>query len=246
MKIAIIIPSRYKSTRFPGKPLKKINNKELILWVYDIAKKTLGSTNCYVATDSLKIKKFLNKKEINVIMTSKKCMTGTDRVAEASKKLNYDIFINLQGDEPLVSPDDVKKIIKKKIANFNKVICGYSYLSQNEYPENKNIPKVLFNKKKDLIYISRLPIPGIKSLKKNINITYYKQVCIYAFNKEELRKFSAFKKKTSFESHEDIELLRFFELNIKIQMVQMSKASLAVDEKKDIKIVENYINGKIY
>lgn len=241
MKSAIIIPARYQSTRFPGKPLAKINNKELILWVFDIAKKTVGREHVYIATESKIIKNFLDKKNINVILTSKNCLTGTDRVAEASKKLNYDIFINLQGDEPLVSPKDINKIIKEKIENYDKVICGYSKLLKIEKPTDPNIPKVLFNKENELIYISRLPIPGEKRKRKN-NIQYFKQVCIYAFNKLELYKFKKYNKKSIFEKYEDIEILRFFDLNIKIKMINTSKASLAVDKKSDIKKIQKFID----
>ena len=245
MRTAIIIPARYASSRYPGKPLAKINGKELILWVNAIAEKTVGKKHTYVATDSIKISDFLKKKKINTILTSPECLTGTDRVAESSRHLNYEIFVNLQGDEPLVKTKDIKKIIKLKKKFFNYVICGYTNLSKEENVKNINIPKVIFNKKKKLIYMSRLPIPGHKNFfkKKNYKINYFKQVCIYAFNKLELKKFYNTKKKSNIEKTEDIELLRFFDLDTDIMMVKTSSSSMAVDVKTDIKKIERYLNG---
>ena len=110
----IIIPARYDSKRFPGKPLQLICGKELIIHVADKCVKAVGKQNLYVATDSIKIKKKVLEENYKVIMTSKRCLTGTDRVAEASKKIKSDIYINVQGDEPLVSSNDIKKIIQAK------------------------------------------------------------------------------------------------------------------------------------
>lgn len=240
MKKVIIIPARYQSSRFPGKPLMKILNKELILWAVEISNSVVGKKNTYVATDSSLIKNFLKKNKINYVMTSKNCLTGTDRVAEAAKKIKSDIYINLQGDEPLVKKSDVQKIINQKIKNYNNVICGYSSLMKNENPKNINIPKILFNKNKKLIYASRLPIPGNK--KRTGQCLFFKQVCVYAFNSNELKKFKNCKKKTYYETQEDIELLRFFDLDIDIKMQKMSSSSMAVDVRSDIKKIEKYLN----
>ena len=112
MKTLIVVPARYKSSRFPGKPLKKINNKEMILWVLDICKKILNNNiKLIVATDNKKIFNFVKKNNYNSIMTSSKCLTGTDRVAEVAKKINADIYVNVQGDEPLIKPKDIIQII---------------------------------------------------------------------------------------------------------------------------------------
>ena len=102
--IKIIIPARYGSSRFPGKPLKLICGKELILHVAERCRKVLGNKHLFIATDSPRIKERVIKNKFNVIMTSTKCLTGTDRVAQASKKISGKIFINVQGDEPLINP----------------------------------------------------------------------------------------------------------------------------------------------
>lgn len=243
MKSTIIIPARYGSTRYEGKPLVKILGKELVIRVADICKKVVGLKNLYIATDNFKIANVARQNGYKFIMTSKSCLTGTDRVAEASKKIKSNLIINVQGDEPLIKPTDIKKIIDKKKLFPNHVICGYDYISVSESPSNKNLPKVVVNNKNELIYISRSKVPGSK--KKISKNKFYKQVCIYAFNKSQLKKFYDLKKKSYIETIEDIEILRFFDLNIKIKMVKLNSNSVAVDEIKDKKKVEKILLNKI-
>lgn len=238
-KISLIIPARYNSSRFPGKPLAKIFNKELILWVLETCLKAVKKKFIVVATDNKRIFNFVKNKKFKALMTPKNCLTGTDRIAFASKKINAEIYINVQGDEPLVSPKDIKLVInmKKKFPDY--VICGCVRLQKNENKNSLNIPKVIFNEKNELIYISRNLIPGFKN--KNLEIDYYKQVCIYGFNKEELNQFYKFSRKSKLESIEDIEILRFFEINKKVKMVVFKSQSLAVDTKQDIKKIERFV-----
>ena len=115
MKILIVIPARFKSSRLPGKPLRKIKGKELILRVIDRCKKFKNKNiKLIVATDNIKIKELVRAYGTDSIMTSKSCLTGTDRVAEVAK-IKADIYVNVQGDEPLINISDIKKIIKRKI-----------------------------------------------------------------------------------------------------------------------------------
>ena len=241
MKTVIIIPARYQSTRFPGKPLQKILNKEMIIWVAEKCEKVLNKKLVYIATDDERIHAKVKEFDFQTISTSKNCLTGTDRVAEASKKINSEIYINVQGDEPLIKPEDVKMVIDHKLKYPNHVICGYTEISKNENPLNKNIPKVVLNENEELMYISRSLVPGFKDENLSTKRKYFKQVCIYAFNKHELNKFSLLGKKSTIEKLEDIEILRFFELNIKIKMVKTSSGSLAVDEQNDIRKVEQFL-----
>lgn len=235
IKCIIIIPARYKSSRFPGKPLAKIFNKTMIECVHDKCLMICKKKNIYVATDSKKIKNYLIKKKINVIMTSKNCLTGTDRVAEASKKIKSKIIINVQGDEPLISSNDIKLIYEAKKKNPKNVICGYNEINNPLLAKSANVPKIVKNENNELIYISRSKIPGSKSNK--IVKKYYRQVCIYAFNKKQLSQFYKYGKKSLIEKTEDIELLRFFELNQKIKLVKLSNNSIAVDTKTDLQKV---------
>ena len=238
MTTSIIIPARFGSSRYRGKPLVKILGKEMVLRVADICKK-IKNVKVFIATDSKKIANVARKKGYNYILTSSNCLTGTDRVAEASKKIRSRIYINVQGDEPTIHPNDIKKIISAKKKFPNHVICGFDKVHNFENPKNPNLPKVVVNSKGELIYISRALVPGSK--KNNHDIKYYKQVCIYAFNKRQLKKFYSIKKKSETEKIEDIEILRFFDLNIKIKMIKLNSNSVAVDEISDVKKAEKLL-----
>ena len=238
MKAVIVIPARYESSRFPGKPLKKILNKEMIIWVAEVCEKVLGKKLVYIATDDERIHNKVKEFGFQTISTSKLCLTGTDRVAEASKKIDSEIYINVQGDEPIIKSQDIKKILDEKLKYPERVICGYTEILKNEDPLNKNIPKVVLNENDELIYISRSLVPGSKDknlLNKN---KFFKQVCIYAFNKSELNQFYMFGKISSIERLEDIEILRFLEMGFDIRMVKLSSSSISVDTPDDVEKVK--------
>jgi len=240
MKTVIIIPARFKSSRFPGKPLTSILGKPMILWVAEICAKALPIEFVYIATDDLRIKEVVEEAGFNVVMTSKKALTGTDRIADAANQIDADIYINVQGDEPLLNPNDILSIIDIKKKYPNEVINGYCKINDNENPESLNIPKVVFNENNQMLYMSRHLIPGTKS--KQIKPPhYFKQVCIYAFNKNELLDFVNFGRKGTIEYYEDIEILRFLDIGSKIRVVETMGSSLAVDVPEDVKKVEEAI-----
>ena len=157
------------------------------------------------------------------------------------KKNKFKIYINVQGDEPTINPSDIKKIIEAKKKFPNHVICGYDKVHKFEDPSSINLPKVVVNEKQELIYISRALIPGSK---KGKDYQYLKQVCIYAFNKKELQMFSFKNRKGQIESMEDIEILRFFDVGVKIKMIRLTSNSVAVDEKKDVIKAEKLLKLK--
>ena len=119
MKFIVVIPARYKSKRLPGKPLVKIGGLPMIVRTYNQCKKVVKNDQIIVATDSVKIKKVCDEYKINSLITSSKCLTGTDRVAEVAKKINCNFYINVQGDEPFFNPYDLKKLIN--IAKKNQM-----------------------------------------------------------------------------------------------------------------------------
>ena len=233
MKYAIVIPARYNSTRFPGKPLIDIKGKTMIQRVYEKCLLSVNSELIYVATDDKRIEKECKKRGINCIITSKKCLTGTDRVAEVSKKIKRDFYINVQGDEPLCNPLDIIKIINYAKKNPNEIINGYTSIINKKNFYSPNIPKLIFDKNEYLIYMSRAPIP---SNKKNLFIRSWRQVCIYSFPHNSLKSFFS-KRKTPLESIEDLEILRFLELGYKVKMLKMTNTSISVDTKDDLKLV---------
>jgi len=237
MRAVVIIPARYKSSRFPGKPLVKLAGKPMILWVAELSSKAVGSENVYIATDDTRIAQVVEAEGYTAIITSTGAQTGTDRLAEAAQHIDADIYINVQGDEPIIDPADILKVLDTKIQNPDAIINAYCLVSPDENPESVNIPKVITTENNNLVYMSRLALPGFKD-KTCAPLRYKKQVCIYAFNKEQLQAFSRFGRKSELEACEDIEILRFLELGILIIMVESSDGSLAVDVPEDVPPVE--------
>jgi len=237
MKTIVVIPARYKSSRYPGKPLVPLLGKPMILWVAELSAKAVGADHVFVATDDDRIAKLVKEAGFQVAMTSSQALTGTDRLAEVAQQVEADIYVNVQGDEPLVSPQDILNAIEQKEAHPDLVINGYCALSANEDPHSVNIPKVIFTEQQQLIYMSRQAIPGIKD-PKDAPSEYYKQVCIYAFNRQELLAYGQFGRKSVIEQSEDIEILRFLEWGQGIRMFKTQPGSLAVDVPEDVAKVE--------
>ena len=173
-------------------------------------------------------------------MTSPDCLTGTDRIYEASKKINADLYINIQGDEPLINPDDIRKVIKTSEKYPEKIINAMCPILTSEDFDNPSIPKVVISQSGKLLFISRSPIPVNK--KRNF-ISAMKQVCIYSFPSDKLGLFGQMKNKTPLEEIEDIEILRFLEMGIDIKMVEVSSSSIAVDHPEDIEKVLEVLNA---
>jgi 3-deoxy-manno-octulosonate cytidylyltransferase (CMP-KDO synthetase) len=209
----------------------------MIIWVAELSAKAVGKNNVYIVTESENIYETAEKYGYKAVMTSKTALTGTDRIAEACESLSYDIFVNVQGDEPLVNPKEITRCINLKEANPDCVINGFCRISADEDPFSRNIPKVICNEKSELIYMSRSPLPSYKD-EGNKPAYYLKQVCIYGFSKEELRSFRNFGQKSYLEKHEDIEILRFLEMNKKIIMYETPSDSMAVDIPEDVARVE--------
>lgn len=228
--IAVLIPARFHSSRLPGKPLIKIGNKTLIEHVWSKVIKAHQIEDCYVLTDSLKILKFCQEKDINVLMTPSNCLTGTDRIYEFSKVKKYKYYINVQGDEIFIKPLSINKIISN-INNKIDVLNGYCLIKNRKDFFNLNIPKVIIDQFSNLLYMSRAPIPINKSSNPRFGL---KQVCIYGFSYKSLQIFGKRRKKMLFENIEDIEILRFVELGIKVKMIKLPSTILSIDTKDDL------------
>jgi 3-deoxy-manno-octulosonate cytidylyltransferase (CMP-KDO synthetase) len=240
---AVVIPARLGSTRLPNKPLIKINGKTLIERTWNQVIKAVSEDVVFVLTDDELILNHCVEKNIRVVMTSKQCLTGTDRVAEFALKNEYDYYINVQGDEPLINPDDILKIISNINNDNNDILNGYTLINDESDYRSFDIPKVVFRPDGRLMYMSRASIP---SNKQNEFIDAYKQVCIYAFPKKALEDFYNQKIKTYFENIEDIEILRFLELGYEVRMIELSQDSIAVDRLEDIDKVLKRLNDGSY
>ncbi|WP_029890080.1 3-deoxy-manno-octulosonate cytidylyltransferase [Polycyclovorans algicola] len=241
MRSVVIIPARYASSRYPGKPLVPLLGKPMILWVAELSARAVGVEHVYVATDDGRIADVVEMAGFQSVMTSCEALTGTDRLAQAAKNIEADIYINVQGDEPLADPSDIIKVRNSKLAAMDMIINGFSRVSDGEDPNSVNIPKVITNERDELVYMSRVALPGFKDVK--CAPSYYKkQVCIYAFTREELNIFHGFGRKSELERAEDIEILRFLELGSTVKMVETRPGSLAVDVPADVAKVEALLN----
>jgi len=235
----IIIPARYKSSRFPGKPLVAINGKSMIERVWQRCCMAIDQSFVFVATDDLRIAEHCQEKGIQVIMTPDSCLTGTDRLFEASKHIDAVTYINVQGDEPLLDPQDITDVITQAKLKPDDIVNGMCEIELETDFRSPNVPKVVVRPDGRLLYMSRAAIPTSKKFEFK---SAYKQVCIYAFPKKSLEDFTAVKEKTPLEKIEDIEILRFLELGYEVSMLKVSSASIAVDVPEDVARVERALN----
>ena len=235
----IIIPARLRSTRLPEKPLVLLKGIPIIKRTYQRCIKAIPKNDVYIATDSKKIQNYCSKNFMNCIMTSKKCLTGTDRVAEAAKKINSKFYINIQGDEPFFSPKDIKKLIKFSKKYPKSILNGFTSIKNKRQYFSSHVPKVVFNEKNELLYMSRSPIPGNKTTK---FIKAWRQVCAYVFPKKMLFKFYNSNNKGTLEAIEDIEILRFIEMGQKVKMIKLSSLSMAIDTPQDLSLARKRLS----
>ncbi len=241
MKVVGIIPARYASTRFPGKPLVKIAGKTMIERVYTQSKKALE--HVFVATDDERIFKEVIRFGGQVVMTRKDHPSGTDRLAEAIDIINssqteaFDIVVNIQGDEPFIYPEQILSVVacfkqsKTEIATLVKPIIN----AEDIFNENK--PKVLINKKKEALAFSRSPIPFFRGKPQNEWVNshrYYKHIGLYAYKTEVLKKIAALKP-SPIEMAESLEQMRWLENGYKIRVEETEFESIGIDTKKDLK-----------
>jgi len=241
MDFIVVIPARYKSSRLEGKPLIDLNGIPMIIRTYRQCLKAVSADKIFIATDSKLIEKVCVKEGAQVIITSSECLTGTDRVAEVAEKVKADTYINVQGDEPLFNPEDLKLLISEVKKYPKEIITGYCEINDEKDFRNLNVPKVVIRPDGRLLYASRAPIPSNKSNKFEKG---FRQVCVYAFPSKVLKIFSERKSKTELEKIEDIEYLRFLELGIDIKTLKMSQMSLAVDTPEDVIEVKEIIKKK--
>ncbi len=227
---AVVIPARYKSSRFPGKPLVEIHGKSMIQHVYEACVEAVGKGLVYVATDSDSIRKVVESFNGIVVMTSEKCLTGTDRLAEVNEMLDLDFLINVQGDEPMISSQDIRKIFHMMSEDSTSVLNCYCDIHLRE-KESPTVPKVVVSNSSKLLYMSRTGIPYDKNLRSHAR---FKQVCIYGFSRKHLKFFSSQRQKSLNEKYEDIEILRFLDFDIPVQMIKVAAGSCAVDTPEDL------------
>ena len=240
MKSAVIIPVRYGSTRFPGKPLAMINGKPMIRHVYERASKSRAD-KIIVATDDERIYKEVKKFGGEVKMTSKAHASGTDRIAEVAKDLDCNFVVNLQGDEPLIDPSLIDGSLSFLKSNKEIKVCTFKkHISDHEQIHDPNVVKVVVDGDGFAIYFSRFPIPFPKGEKED-KISYYKHIGLYTFEREFLLNFSNLTP-SPLEKAEGLEQLRVLENGHKIKVLDTEYDPISVDIPDDIKRVEEAMN----
>lgn len=241
MKTAIVIPARFESSRYQGKPLAMINGKSLIHRVWERCCLAVPAEDIYVATDHDGIAAHCREHGIRALMTPSDCATGTDRVWRASQQVKADLILNVQGDEPLIEPGDIQAVVDSYLTKPTMVHNGMCPIETEEDFRSPSVPKVVARDDGRLMYMSRAAIPTDKKLAFREAM---KQVCIYAFPPAALEAYGRRGRKSRIESFEDIEILRFFELGWEIQMVRVSGSAIAVDFPEDVARVEKALRDR--
>lgn len=245
MNIVGIIPARFASTRFPGKPLIDIDGKSMIQRVYEQAQKAKCLSAVLVATDDDRIEKHVKEFNGNVVMTSESHQSGTDRCFEAIQKFNpnADVVINIQGDEPFIRPEQIEMVASCFNDSTTELATLVKKITQNEELFNPNTPKVILNHKKEAVYFSRQTIPHIRGKEMNewLNLhTFYKHIGIYAYRTSILGKITSLPS-SSLELAEALEQLRWIENGYKIKAEITDFESVAIDTPEDLKKLTNYL-----
>lgn len=245
-KIIGVIPARYQSSRFEGKPLADICGKPMIWWVYQQAKKVPELTEVYVATDDERIFNTCQQLGVDVMMTSTSHRTGTDRLGEIAEKMPADLYVNIQGDEPLIEPETIRQAILPFFNNNDLQVSNLmTKILDPVDAVNFTVPKVITNKDNIGIYLTRSAAPFPKG---SLNYHYYKQVCVYGFTPSALKFYCEYGKKygkAKIESIEDIEILRFIENGYKVQYVEVDSDTVAVDTPQDLERVREIMKQKL-
>lgn len=232
MKIVGVIPARYGSSRFPGKPLQDICGKPMLWWVYQQAIKVTGLDDVYVATDDDRIGTLCEQFEMKYVMTGEHS-THIARVHELSTKVDADYYVNINGDEPLIEPETISAIIPSEVSDEPKVFGLMKILKDPvELIDPSNI-KVAANKDGVALYISRAPIPYPY---KTILFEYKKAIGVECWNKAALELFVN-SEPGVMETIEDLVALRFFENGCPMHYTLVESNSLSVDTAKDLEKV---------
>lgn len=235
LKVIAVIPARYHSSRFEGKVLAEIHGKPLVEWVYRQTVRSLLVNKTIVATDDERIFKAVTKFGGEAIMTSANLKTGTDRIAEAVKDIEADLVVNVQGDEPLITPEVIDSVIKPllEIPDLEMATAASEIKNKNELT-NPNVVKVTMDRDNYALYFSRSRIPY--QCEEQEFSPVYKHLGIYSFRKDFLLRFISLPP-CDLEKAERLEQLRAIGNGYKIKVIKTKYAGIGVDTKEDLEKV---------
>lgn len=234
MKVIGVIPARWSSSRFEGKPLADIYGKPMIWWVYNQAKKVKELDEIVVATDDSRILDVCQELKMSVMMTSSLHKTGAERVAEVAKKTDGDIYLNIQGDEPLIEPSLIRKIILEMKGDDNYYVGLRSKIENVDDLRNPNIVKVVTDINGYALYFSRVAIPYLQNLD-----CVYRVMGLYGYRKKFLLKFSELNQTKLEMAEKGIEMLRIMEYGYRIKLISTDCVSIGVDTPGDLEKVKS-------
>ena len=232
MKVAGIIPCRYKSSRFPGKPLADIAGKPMMWHVYQQARKAQALDEVYIATDDDRIEAACRALGLGVLRTRDDHATGTDRVAECASLVDADIYVNVQGDEPMIEPEGIDAVARAIVDCADPAVMAsnaYVPITNPSDAVDTNVVKLVLALDNTVMAYSRLPIP----FPKGGEVRYLRQLGIYAFRRRGLELFASHRP-GPVEDAEGVEMLRFLEAGHKVLMVEVRDRSVAVDTEADL------------
>ncbi|MFZ2196909.1 MAG: 3-deoxy-manno-octulosonate cytidylyltransferase [Thermodesulfovibrionales bacterium] len=252
MSAIVIIPARYTSTRFPGKPLALLKGMPVIEHVYQRAVHSRLADDVVVATDNKTIYDKVLSFGGKAVMTSSDHASGTDRVAEVAASMNYDIIVNVQGDEPLIEPemiDDVISVLDDPRVSMGTLAIG---IKDRKDIFDPNIVKVVFNRNGFAFYFSRAPIPYHRDEWKDLDhftihdshLTVFKHIGIYSYRKDVLAELSKLPP-SSLEVIEKLEQLRALEHGFIIKVKETTHDTLGVDTPEDLERIEKCLNSSL-
>jgi len=239
-RVAVVIPARYGATRLPGKPLAEIDGRPMIWYVWEKARRAQVPSRVVVATDDERIAAVVRGFGGEAVMTSPACASGTDRVAEAARGMGEEVFVNLQGDEPLMHPSVIDAVAAPLVFDPD-VRMSTAALPQDDPAEflRPSVVKVVVDARGDALYFSRSPIPHYRDAGTG---RYRKHLGIYGYRREFLFRVAALPP-SPLEEAERLEQLRVLENGYRIRVVDVAHDSVGVDTAEDLKAVEGRLCG---
>ncbi len=242
MKVLGVIPARYQSSRFPGKPLVKIGDRSMVQRVYDRVQAASLIDEVIVATDHQEIFEHLTSSDCAVVMTSESHQSGTDRVAEVAQKYSdFELIINIQGDEPFIHSSQINAIVEPFLRNAStQIVTLARKINEPEALFSPHVVKVLFDAQHNAIYFSRQPLPYLRDIKQAEWLqhhNFYQHIGLYGFKRKTLLEITQLPQ-SKLEKAESLEQLRWLEHQYPIQIAITDQASYGIDTPEDLERIK--------
>lgn len=237
-RVLAIIPARYQSTRFPGKVIAELCGMPMVQWVYDKAKQTRSVDEVWVATDHSAVEDALSPFLTRVVQTPSNCVSGTERAWSAYKAIRseFDIILNIQADEPLISPEDIEKVISAFDRPETQIASLFRRMDQDEDPNDSNIVKVVLKRNNDALYFSRSRIPFDRDQSAEGN-DFFAHVGIYGFKTSVLEEIMTQSNSSYLEGREMLEQLNWLEHGYQIKMARTEHKPRGVDTPEQLEAI---------